>query len=127
MCQNNKPRVVFNRTAHQNMWRELACTGSHDRMSTREIQEYYRQNGEYPVFICFACQAVADSYEAFAHCGLCPLQWPDDIICCIETYCACKQPLYYMWSISDSQQERKLLARKIAELPVRPDWPGEII
>lgn len=130
MNPNSNVRVVFDYTSHRNMWLELSRTGTGNKQNTKAVQDYIRRVGQPPVYGCFACQAVADLYGRLV-CLRCPLQWPNNFTCAASPALA-RFSLYAKWHDAtyaggEYREEARQLAKRIAELPLSPDWPGEII
>jgi hypothetical protein len=96
---------MTNHESHKKLWLGLYKTGGNDKKKVAKKLKLGPENGA----ACFACDACNGK------CSECPIIWipgvkKESMICCDA-----KSP-YYKWSNAETKEERKQLAKIIAEL-----------
>lgn len=113
---------TFNRTMHRTLWLYLAdhsnCTKSR-ALENLGVPWYKR-----PKNSCYACEcAISDNKDS---CEVCPIDWGE--YNGVRLFCMDKPSLYKQWTKATS--DHKLLhdlAIKIADLPINPNFKGEVV
>ena len=107
-------KTKFNHTGHKSLWSWLA---DHPGKSK---SNYFKDRGiernKIPYLYCYACDYDYDVTHDPMSCGCCPL-------CAREDCQRCLNGLYEAWDRATARalhKECSQLARRIAELPVKP-------
>lgn len=96
---------------HRAMWTTLAETGSQDKKTCQEVQNF--PNLYHTCFLCDYGNEKASQYDSSHSCLYCPLEWPNG-------RCVGKDnALFTNWSYETDIEKRKEFARQIANLPER--------
>lgn len=102
--------IIFNRTAHQELWNWLAENPDCYKSEWPGWHHYAAKKDD-----CFACETANAIRPRYARlCVYCPLQWPKGK--------PCYNGLYAIWQISEDPRIRRSLARYIANLPVKEEY-----